>query len=62
MDQVVAQALTVYSHICGVNRAEAISMKVEPKVTTVTFPALVRKAKRVDRSPVQRRAVLTTAS
>ncbi len=62
MDQVVAQALTLYSQICGVNRAEAISMKVEPKVTTVSFPAVARKHKRVERSPAQRRPALTTVS
>ncbi|HYR42139.1 MAG TPA: UDP-galactopyranose mutase, partial [Terriglobia bacterium] len=62
MDQVVAQALTVYSHLCGVNRAEAISMKVEPKVTTVTFPALSKKARRVERVAAQRSSALTTVS
>src|ERR1044071_1712601 len=45
MDQVVAQALTVYSHICGVNRSEAVSMKVAPKVTAVQLPALPKKSK-----------------
>jgi len=60
MDQVVAQALTVYSHLCGVNRAEAITMKSEPKVTTVTFPGVARKVQRPARAA--RRSVLTTAS
>jgi UDP-galactopyranose mutase len=62
MDQVVAQALTLYSHICGVNRTEAISMKVEPKVTTVTFPAMPKKQRRVERVATQRSSALTTVS
>jgi hypothetical protein len=37
MDQVVAQALTLYSHICGCNRAEAMAMRAEPKLTTISF-------------------------
>jgi UDP-galactopyranose mutase len=46
MDQVVAQALTVFSHIAGVNRAEGLQLKREPKLTTVTFPAVSRKSRR----------------
>ena len=61
MDQVVAQALTVCSRICGVNRAQAISMKAEPKVTAVHFPAVTKKAKRPQRV-VAETTVLTTAS
>jgi len=62
MDQVVAQALTVYSHMCGVNRTEAISMKMEPKLTAVHFPAMPKKSKRVEHVPAERSAALTTVS
>ncbi|MCI0748305.1 MAG: UDP-galactopyranose mutase [Verrucomicrobia subdivision 3 bacterium] len=47
MDQVVAQALTVFSHIAGVNRAEALELKKMPKITTVTFPAVAKKPGRM---------------
>jgi len=47
MDQVVAQALTVFSHIAGVSRAEGLALKRTPKITTVAFPAPARsRAKR----------------
>jgi len=51
MDQVVAQALTVFSHIAGVNRSEGVALKREPKITTVTFPA-TRRARRPAREAV----------
>lgn len=38
MDQVAAQALTVFAHMVGINRAEALEMKHEPQITTMTFP------------------------
>jgi UDP-galactopyranose mutase len=38
MDQVAAQALTVFANIVGANRAEALDMKFEPRLTTMTFP------------------------
>jgi len=44
MDQVVAQALTVYAKICGVSRTEGASMHYEPRLVAVTFPG--RKTKR----------------
>ena len=43
MDQVVAQALTVYARMCGINRATASAMKYEPKVT---FPG--RKIRKME--------------
>jgi UDP-galactopyranose mutase len=39
MDQVVAQALTVYAQMCGCDRAHAMAMKSETVVTTVSFAA-----------------------
>ena len=59
MDQVVAQALTVYSRICGVNRAEATLMKYEPKVTAVTFPGA--KVKRLRPRQVEPDPALTVS-
>jgi UDP-galactopyranose mutase len=44
MDQVVAQALTLYAHICGCNRAEAMAMKTDPRLTAMTFPATLAHA------------------
>ncbi len=42
MDQVVAQALTLYARLLNVTRADAASLHTEPKITTVTFPRLVK--------------------
>src|SRR5262249_50279083 len=38
MDQVVAQAITVYAHLTNTNRPDAAAMHHEPTLTTVTFP------------------------
>ncbi len=38
MDQVAAQALTVFANIVGVNRAKALEMEYTPQLTSVTFP------------------------
>src|SRR5438477_940340 len=43
MDQVVAQALTLYARICGLDRAEAVVLNHEPKITAVTFPGNKRR-------------------
>src|SRR5947207_3145999 len=45
MDQVVAQALTVYAKLCNMNRAEATNLICEPNITSVTFNGS-RKPKR----------------
>jgi UDP-galactopyranose mutase len=37
MDQVVAQALTLYAKLCNMSRAEATNLDYEPTHTTVTF-------------------------
>src|SRR5438067_3758699 len=47
MDQVVAQALTLYAKLENVTRAEATAMRSEPTITTVTFPRLVKPRRRV---------------
>lgn len=41
MDQVVAQALTLYARLSSLNRVEAISRCLEPHASTVTFPGSV---------------------
>jgi hypothetical protein len=58
MDQVVAQALTLYAKLCNMSRAEATNLICEPRITTVTFNGS-RKTKRSKRLPsVRRRTVL----
>lgn len=51
MDQVVAQALTLYAKLENTTRAEAMVMRGEPTITTVTFPRIV-KPRRVRRAAV----------
>lgn len=46
MDQVVAQALTLYARLCRVSRAEATSLKYEPPLSTMTFPLPVKTKRR----------------
>ncbi|HYG36928.1 MAG TPA: UDP-galactopyranose mutase [Clostridia bacterium] len=58
MDQVVAQALTVYARLCNVSRTEAVSLYCEPPIRTVTFPMAVKPKRSRSLSP-RRRAVLT---
>jgi UDP-galactopyranose mutase len=38
MDQVAAQALTVFAQMAGLSRAEAIELDYEPRLASVTFP------------------------
>ena len=42
MDQVIAQALTLYARLCNVSRVEAASLYYEPAITPVTFPVAVK--------------------
>ena len=57
MDQVVAQALTLYARLSNLSRSEAASLTCEPALTTVTFPVPV-KPKRSRSLSSRRRAVL----
>lgn len=57
MDQVVAQALTLYAKLCNRNRAEATNQYYEPPVTTVTFTPVDLKLKR-NRLSSRRRSVV----
>jgi len=58
MDQVVAQALTLYARICNITRNEAANLYCEPSISTVTFPALQVKPKRTRSLSGRRRPVL----
>jgi UDP-galactopyranose mutase len=58
MDQVVAQALTIYARLLNLTRAEAAVLYTEPKITTVTFPRIVKPR----RSPALRRKAIATES
>lgn len=58
MDQVVAQALTVYARLCNVTRAEAAALYCEAPLQRVTFPALGVKPKRSRPISTRRRTVL----
>jgi UDP-galactopyranose mutase len=60
MDQVVAQALTLYARICNVSRAEAAKLYYEAPIPTVTFPGTV-KPKRSRPLSNRRRTVLATS-
>jgi len=46
MDQVVAQALTLYAKLANVSRAEAAVLHTDPAITTVTFPAVIKPRRR----------------
>lgn len=53
MDQVVAQALTLYARLCNLSRAEAVNLAYAPELTTVTFPSN-GKPKRQRPAPARR--------
>ena len=46
MDQVVAQALTLYARICNVSRAEAAKLYYAAPIPTVSFPSVKPKRSR----------------
>lgn len=58
MDQVVAQALTLYARLLNISRSEAASLKCESRVTTVTFPRVVKSRRSL--SPRRRTPVVET--
>lgn len=45
MDQVTAQALTVYARLMGIDHLQAAEVMHQPMITTVTFPTPVVKAR-----------------
>jgi UDP-galactopyranose mutase len=56
MDQVVAQALTLYARLLNVSRTEAASLETAPIITSVTFPQLVKPPRNVS---TRRRSVVS---
>ena len=60
MDQVVAQALTLYARLCNLSRAEAATLFTEPAIRTLTFP-MAAKSTRSRRLSQRRRPVLTAS-
>lgn len=59
MDQVVAQALTLYARICNLSRADAAKLYYAPPIPTVSFPAV--KPKRPRSLSNRRRTVLSAS-
>jgi UDP-galactopyranose mutase len=62
MDQVVAQALTLYARLCNLSRVEATNLVCEPVITTVTFPGNGNGKGKRQRSVPSRRPPVLTAS
>jgi UDP-galactopyranose mutase len=58
MDQVVAQALTLYAKLSNVTRTEAANLYVEPPIGTVTFP-MAEKPKRRTPLSARRRSLVS---
>lgn len=58
MDQVIAQALTVYARMCNVTRVEATQLYSERPLAAVNFPAVAVKPKRGRNLSNRRRTVL----
>jgi UDP-galactopyranose mutase len=58
MDQVVAQALTIYARLLNVSRMEAAQLQWDPAVKTVTFPGIVKPRRTL--SP-RRRATISAS-
>jgi UDP-galactopyranose mutase len=57
MDQVVAQALTLYARLTNLSRTEAANLYSEPPIATVTFP-MALKPKRARPATLRRRPAL----
>jgi UDP-galactopyranose mutase len=59
MDQVVAQALTLYAKLCNLNRAEATNLVFEPAITRVTF-SMARRPRKTRALPSSKRGTILT--
>jgi hypothetical protein len=59
MDQVVAQALTLYAKLCKMNRAEATNLVWEPRITMVTFSGTRRRKRSRGLTTARRRSLLS---
>jgi UDP-galactopyranose mutase len=60
MDQVVAQAITVYAHLSKINRPDAATVRHEPTITTVSFPAGPKRRRLPSIVTPRRRSPLVT--
>jgi UDP-galactopyranose mutase len=58
MDQVVAQALTLYAKLCNLSRAEATNLMCEPRITTVTVNGSPKRKRAKGLPSARRRTVL----
>jgi len=61
MDQVVAQALTVYSRLCNLPRTEAANLYCEPAISRVTFAGNGNGKHKRANGAVRRRPILSEA-
>jgi len=59
MDQVVAQALTLYAKLCKMNRAEATNLVWEPRITMVSFSGTRRRKRSRGLTTARRRSLLS---
>ena len=62
MDQVVAQALTLYAKLSNMSRQDALQLETPPAVATVTFPLTVKGMSKRRGVNGRRRNVLAEAS
>lgn len=61
MDQIVAQALTLYARICNLSRTEAVQLMYQTPIPTVSFPASGLKTRRARPLGGRRRPVTAPA-
>lgn len=59
MDQVVAQALTIYARLLNVSRAEAANLHTEPALTSLAFPGTIKRRRAIG---LRRKAVIASES
>jgi UDP-galactopyranose mutase len=62
MDQVVAQALTTYAHLCGLSRTEATNANHEPSLSRTTFPGRLPPGRSLPRSYLNHSARLVESN
>jgi UDP-galactopyranose mutase len=62
MDQVVAQALTLYARLCNMSRQDALRLETPPEIQTVSFPITVKSISKRRGVNGRRRPVLADAS
>jgi UDP-galactopyranose mutase len=62
MDQVVAQALTLFGHISGLSRAQALALKHEPLPGRITFAPLTKNGRHNNGSSAKAKPVSESVS